>query len=663
MRSQQGTWPQSPEGLENGIDINGTGKFPPGPKYRIEYIPHIKTAQNVSREGDLQKIPGWGYYDLPKDLYDGEEVTRGVYDWRSIGTAGIRGIGLLGKIPGFDPSVESTDFEDYTHLKLRESAFMDVPIKAIPWKTHQISGSHVKTAQTADGLTYTLPGGYYDSKAEDMDNGLKRSLAVLASRAVFFRIDEPKVPIPVDLSVPFRVLYNIMMSQRSFLVLLREVLLESIDFSTLRQILSDCVDKSVMKACGLYEPENVNDEVRPDPNHILYNYWLDQISSFIRDPAKSEERRARLESGFDKKIATFDWAIGVLAPLCSKVAIDWTWRNILDSYKVLNVMEAESKRLDEPTKYIMGYINALYYYRLFFICKRFNKQDGTMWVMRALESILNFVAPYAPDDNPPPSPMKMMKKEPAYKVAFVELQNTMTMKQQAIVTGVPLDEDRVTVCYVKVVWTTKKKYDEYLEYKKEPAKHIEVPEVVRIRRDRRWKYAIKPENGVYSLISKETLDFDKDQKWNNMNMTKEPRYIPDHDVARWMIEWGDRIDLTPIRWGVFVDLDPDRLLTYIDDGISPEELVCLAEVGSDFWTVRVPKNQYPRVKYLKTKVKLKRFDRTRPADTLKGDAYVALLGSQAYGVWPILEVQQAPNPALVPDPRNSGDVAKTVASY
>jgi hypothetical protein len=645
-------------------DTKDVSKLLGGGHYKIEYYPHIKSAQDVSREKDLRALPGFSDYVWPSDLFSGGEKTRGHYNWRSIGTAGIKGIGLLGKIPGIEPNVEDTEFEEFSKwLCIDPKIYMNVPMSKIPWKTHKVSTTNVKKGLTTEGIEWTLPGGSFDYNEFDMDDGLKNAISTMASRATFFRVDAPSIPALIDLSVPFRVLLNICLTQQSFINLLKEVLLDSVDFETLYQMVDDCVDKSVSKANGFYIPEDPDEEAKGDPNHILYDYWLDNIIKILRDKTQHAKNRELVERDFADKLGKLQYAIDILTPMSKTWAKDWTWKQILDGYDVLQILKDSANELTYVEKYIMGYIHILYNYRLFFICKRFNKQDGTMWTMRALESILNFVAPYNTDDNPPPSPMKMMKKEPAYKVAFVEFQNTFSMKQHAIVYNEQLDQDRVRVCYVKVEWGTRKQYLAYEAWKKDPVNNPESIEVVKIYHKGKIKYAKKPIDGTYSLISKEILDNEKNIKWNNTHQEEPQRPIEGYDIANWWIDWGDSPDLTPIRWNVFINLDPDKLIEYCEGNISPEELICLAEVGSDFWTVTVPESIWPKAYGLKTKVKLKHYDPIQPIQSLRGDAYVAILGSQAYTLWPITEKQDAPNPAVIVTPDQKTDLAKSVKSY
>jgi len=612
----------------------------------FQYYAHSKSNVDVLREADVRKQPNYETYRLSPDLYTGEVELAGHIEWRSVGgSAGISGIGLLSCIPGINPQLEEIPYENFKqYMQMPLETIKNTPIESLPFKTHTLTDIHAKTGITEDGSDYILPGGVAEYRSNDMDAGLKHALAIAGTRCTFFKIEKPAIPYLISLDVPFRVLLNVCLMQHSFLSICKELLLDNVDFGIMYNILDECIDKCVAKANGFYTTDDPEGP-RADPNHILYNYWIECAVKYFGDKTKHAKTRALVEEGFTNKMAKLEYAISVLEKPCYKYAYQWSWGQIMQMYEVLQILNIESKQTTDVEKYIMGYLNMLYQYRMFFICRRFNKENGTMWIMRQLESILDFVAPYGTNDNPPPSPALLQKNEPSYKVAFVELQNTSSMKKQYFINNWTLPPDRVKTCYVKVKWVTKSEYEAYRKYVKDPLTNPEVPEIVKIIHNKKRKYAEKPIDGVYSLISKEILDNDKDIKWNNCHPNEEQRYIQDYDIATWYITWGNEKDKTPIRWNVFVNLDPEKLIEYVDSSLSPEELICLAEEGADFWTVHVPVNMYPLLAGLKTKVKLKHFDPT-PEKSLQGDAYVALEGSQAYSLFPVLENQIAPDPSV-----------------
>jgi hypothetical protein len=253
--------------------------------------------------------------------------------------------------------------------------------------------------------------------------------------------------------------------------------------------------------------------------------------------------------------------------------------------------------------------------------------------------MLNYLAPSGSQDNPPPSPAMLANQNPSYKIAFYEIQNRTSEKIDAFVNEGRLEEDRTSVVYVKINWVNVTAYNKWVAYHNDPKNNDEVAEVVKIIHEGRKRYAIKPKDGIYTLLSQEFLENEKLRKYNVLHPDEEQKDVADIDVAEWFITWGDDPTLTPIRWNIFVDLDPDTVLEYADAAITPEEFVCLAEKGADFWTVNIPRNIWPRTAGYKTKIKLKKYDAEVRSKDISNDPYITALGNQGYMLWPITERQ------------------------
>jgi len=209
-----------------------------------------------------------------------------------------------------------------------------------------------------------------------------------------------------------------------------------------------------------------------------------------------------------------------------------------------------------------------------------------------------------------------------------------------------LDDDRVNVVYVRVKWVDEKAYDKWIKYRDNPNQYVEVEEVVIIEHDGEIKYAEKPRDGMYQLFSKEWLNNDRDMKWNELHPNDPQRPVEDYDTAIWQIFWGNQDTLTPIRWNVFGTINVDNLIEYSKESISPEELLCLIEEGADFWTIRVPENQWPRNTGYKTDLKLRLYEAPNIKPSIRKDAYVTLLGPMAYSVYPITGKQDRAVPGV-----------------
>jgi hypothetical protein len=574
--------------------------------------------------------------------FTGAPMGNRIINWVTVGTVGISGIGIINKIQGAEPHIVDSPFEDFsTYTKLPIDSLGTRKLYTLPFKTHRIVRKNAASKTSEEGLTFYVPGGFPEYAEADMDVGLKYAIANLATRATFFKVHEFATPYLVGIDVPFRSLLNICLEQSSYFTLLKNLLTDTLDFEILRRMLGEFVDKSVQKANGLSKGEKID----ADSMHPLYNHWLARLIDLLADPIYLEDTRERIKTEFDKKAAKYEWAIATLTPACEKVGLEWTWREIMSAYDVAREMAKET-RITLVEEFMLGYLNLLYEYRKFFICKRFNKEDGTMWVMRALESVLNYLAPAALDDDPPPSPAMLADQNPSYRIAFYEIQNRTSSKIDAFVNSGRLEEDRTMTVYVKVNWVGVKAYNRWVAYHNDPANEPEAPEVVRIVRDGRRRYAIKPKDGTYTLLSKELLDNDARIKYNSLHPTGVQRDVRDIDRAAWYITWGDEPTLTPIRWNVFVNLDPDSILEYADAAITPEEFVCLAEKGADFWTVHIPQSLWPRTAGYKTRIRLKKYELEIRSREISNDPYITVLGNQGYRLWPIADKQKRPMPGI-----------------
>jgi hypothetical protein len=578
------------------------------------------------------------------DQFSGPTIQEREVVWESTGRMGIQGCGLLSQIQGLDPEVINTKYTNYSqYVKMPVNNVLDTKFKNLAYKTHYYDKMSSSKMIAEDGTEYFVPEGFPTYVSQPMKENLRKALINLVTRSTFYKEDEPELEYFIGLDFQFRIFLNMALYQVSFLKKAKEALLDNVDFEIMRKMLVECVDKCVTKACGL----TAEGEIGPkDESSVLYNYWIDVAIQIWGDKTKHIENKQRVSSMWQEKIAKYNAAINVLIPLAKKEIEDWTFRELQEAWNFITALKSELN-MSYSDKYIFAYLQILYQYRLFFVGKRFNKEDGTMWVMRALESVIEFIAPTISENNPPPPLSKLAPKEFQFNIAFYELQNTTSMKRASVVHGIKLDEDRIKTIYVKVNWKKKSDYDKWIAYNANPIKNKEVPEVIRIHRHGEVKYAQKPLDTDYTFLSKEMLDNEKNIKWNSFHPTSPQRTVRDDiDIATWPITWGDSPDKTPIRWNIFGSINIDHIIEYSTEGLTPEELLCLAEEGADFWTVHIPENLWPRASGYQNKLKLKHFDPQSKANLIINDPYITILGGQGYSLFPILEVQERPMPGI-----------------
>jgi hypothetical protein len=564
-------------------------------------------------------------------------------NWISIGKMGIQGTGLTTNFQGLSPNIEdfsvtsnigvthSVNFSDRATLA---SSAADYPVKSIPFKV--------------------------DGGSRDMPQRLKNAIAACSTRCLFFNEQNYRIDpgFFVSIDVPFRNLLSVLVTQVAFLQLAQSIF-ENVDFEVLHNALLTCVDRCVIKANGLtFEDE----KIREDKRHILYDYWIDTAIKLFADKANHVAARDQLKTEFIRKINKFNLCIDELTTICAKEATQWSFNEYKRCFNIAYTLKEECS-VGPIEQFLFAYLHILYNYRFYFVAKRFNKENGTMWIMRALESVIDFIVPFA-DEVPPPPLSKLAKnKKEQYKVAFYELQNSTADKRAAITGNAVLDDDRVKTVYVKVEWATEKAWQKWQDYQADQNSKSEVPEVVEIFKNEYdaagkkvgtiKKYAFKPLDGLYQFTSTQLLTNDKNLAWNALHPQSVQRITSDIDVAIWEITWGDSPTLTPIRWNVFGSVNVNNVLEYAKASITPEEFVCLVEEGADFWTVQIPQSLWPRASGYMDNLRLRTYYPPEIIDeNIKNDPYITMLGPMANSVSPITLEQERPVPGIsaeIPD--------------
>jgi hypothetical protein len=564
-------------------------------------------------------------------------------NWISTSFRRLSGIGLMTQFKGLNPNIKNIEV-----FPLGADS-EDPPSAVFPFKNELTLPSNSRELEFKDIQ--------FASSLGPVDAGLSRALLNIYIRPRFIIEDTAKLNYAyVTLDTIFRNFLSVMLTQISYFKFVKSSIIgESsseglVNFDVLWKTLTTCVDKCILKASGL---NSLNQRVQADRNHIMYDYWMEQIINILYgNDIDRQAKKIEISTQLQQKIDIMQSAIDIFHPLCKKDAINWTFNEVIEA---LNTMEAV-KSVTSVTileKFLFGYLRILYYYRFFFLAKRFNKENGTMWIMRALESVLEFIVPSAPPSGPPPSPGEMTKKEPVYNVAFYELQNTTEAKQKAIINKSMLDPDRITKVYVRVNWGTEADYNRYQDYVN-GVNTIEYDEVVKIiHHDDKTntditKYAFKPVDGLYTLISTEYLDNQKNIKWNNLHPLDIQRTVYDYDTTQWDIVWGDTGDKTPIRWNVFGEVDINNMLNYAKESISPDEMMCLIEQGADFWTVSIPESSWPRAEGFRSRIKIKQYAKIN-ADLLITEPSITIEGPMAFTVYPITQKQERPVPGIATD--------------
>lgn len=161
--------------------------------------------------------------------------------------------------------------------------------------------------------------------------------------------------------------------------------------------------------------------------------------------------------------------------------------------------------IDNPATLLWAYLNVLYQARKFYINKRLDKVQGSYWVLRAYERILTFQAARTTTTNKTQLLDKEVDPESASnknkKIVFVESRTS----QNSLATADPRDmnPDYTKAVYVRVNYISDSKFMESTKFNKATNKYNNQDYTYV---DQVYKYAYKPEEGYYYIMSNQIKD-------------------------------------------------------------------------------------------------------------------------------------------------------------
>lgn len=566
--------------------------------------------------------------------------------WTSKAEFGIEGIGILSGWQGIESYAKKSELSDSSIFDVsniinrsNSDNADDIPIRDFPMSSISYDRilSYKKTIlpfvsyMSNEGLD--LIQGYKTTK---IDNALKNAINQICT-SIYFKLYDSKDVCKMDISEPFKNFLSYCQTELNYFRLTKDIF-ATLNFENIRKVLLNNVDPCVLKACGL---QKISDEnfvrISSDKKHILYNYWIEVAIDLFYDKSKYSFKRSIIEEKFEYIMSCLETTVNVVSDIVKKDSLDWTYNDFKTIFGQIYIQEENIKK-NEIDEFFFAYLNILYIYRLFFIGKRFNKEDGTMWAMRQLESTINLVRT---NESPAKSPTQMNESDKSiYDVIFYEIQNTLSTKREVVIDEdhEPLEVDKICRLYVLVEYCTKLEYDKWIQYRDDPLNYAKAREVICIKVDGEIKYLYKPIDGIYQFKSKEFNRNLKNEAWNFNHKDKAERYVKEYTQCIFPINWGPSEGKTPIRFNVLGKVNTSNLLEYSKESMSPKDLICLTEEGMDFWTVDIPMGLWPEKDLYKSKLYLKLL--TSPTD-IYNDVYTVVLGPFANSVSPIKRYNEA----------------------
>lgn len=455
-----------------------------------------------------------------------------------------------------------------------------------------------------------------------MPVGLKKALARIYTRGTLYadyQFDRSDFShyYNVDCTSSFRILYSQLLWQKSFTEHLKNLICgeimgaEKVDFQALYYLMAgDGENKGTIseRTFLLADPQlevdliDLGEDRKYHPHEIYgYNPWIAELRKNWVSANKSDNaaKKQALEKAFDNRIEVFAQAIQDSQGFVNKLPEETTVNEINEFISILKTVNSAILNNDKIEKFMMGYLNLLYENRRYFINKRCNKQDGSLFLARSLESAIPMVIATATAKEYPNTEDLGSGPKPI-PVAFYTVQNKTSDKLGTIGTDVQLDMDRVDVCYVKMKMATEKAYLKSLEDFN--SGNITEPKVVRVLpyhlvnkttfdlalnnpklkstvlgpngllvfggaygdegtkycqydytydsqgfAKYKYSYAYKPADGLYRLESKEFLDNLDNIQWNNSlkesgakDYDKKAKIVNANiEEAFWNITWGE----------------------------------------------------------------------------------------------------------------------------
>lgn len=301
------------------------------------------------------------------------------------------------------------------------------------------------------------------------------------------------------------------------------------------------------------------------------------------------------------------------------------WQEIADYYLV--------GQMPLGVATLNNYLHMLYETRQYFNNKRFNKVDGSYWLLRGLEQLSIITAKTlnttTPDTNMEDTKTKM------YTV-HIDINNTTEDKLKALVNNVPLDEDKIIRLYFKVEYpdveiTTKeqaKKWEQEHEgIKLTPTVLFNKP--THPLYDPKKCFAIQPKNTLYQVKG---MDWDENENLKE-SLKEHPNVLLQAKVKDFgeeylqTIVWEDSNDRVSIVRGNFIGVNAER---FAEQSQNPNVLdaMCASETTEDYWKVilNTPINweAYRAQTYIEEYIK--------KTTTQESNVVKALFG---YRLWPV----------------------------
>lgn len=527
-----------------------------------------------------------------------------------------------------------------------------------------------------------------------------------------------------------RFMYNLVSTQNGFLEAAKDLLCGHIkskgvdtgkyvfSFDYIRDIMRGTTTSAPLispRTFYLADPDKTTikdgDVISPCEDYYGYNQFIVWAREwFDNSPAENHNNHQILEKAFNTRISMLDSMNNKLEVYKNLDIKSYSFNKMVESWRDMNLL-FDLKNDEGIEQFFIAYLNVLYEARRYFINKRCNKQDGTLWACRHLEKMIPQMVASAISSNAGVHPGEFNRKIGKETVAFYEVQNTIeaktdVLKKRATNSNTTLEPDKIKTIYVKVQYTTENEYkacqakiangelsrDDETIIKIRPWNYIKKRDgsykckakgdmldtaAGEIWNSDGWaikygaeKYAIKPVNGNYGIYSKETKNEVKNRKKKqddpslkvnvvNYDIYRNPIYTDASMLEPFYINWNNLAAASNgIVFNLFGGTSLDRIRDLTKAGVTdPQALLCAVKQSTDYWRIPVS-GKLPRADGYKSDLSIEFCEETSSDAyaTISSKNPAALVGAAAYAMWPIIEEQTD----VIP---NGGDFALSLKDF
>lgn len=410
------------------------------------------------------------------------------------------------------------------------------------------------------------------------------TLFVPENRSVF----NSMAPFTVDISNCIVSAMKLLEHQKAYLRFGKQLFKDTIEAEEVIRIIERCIDKRIVRA-------SIKKYASRNTNSIYYNPWIDKAY----DLYSSKGGTAAVLNAFDDRIQAMDIFLDraetfmqhTSAPEVDMIsAKNWSWNDYLECYGVFKSFEGLCTGLDSAVdEYFYSYLNVLYEYRRFYINKRCNKQDGTLWTCRAFESVMPFMNGASNEEAVDMGAVveNASTGVSSYSITMKGLTNNALDKGKAIATGVAAEPDRIKRLFMPCKPVTETAWRDFVTGKSDK-------EVIRLIKpdpnDKRYSITVyyeKPVDGTYQLVSTEYLANKTNKDYNTvMENLRDSRLISDSVYRSKCRSVNNEIEdcIFPIVW--IKQPTSDELNAYLDSAKTLKEAANAQAEANKFYIAK-----------------------------------------------------------------------------